>query len=208
MTAVGDRLAALGPDPVDLTRDDPERVVSLCRALAECGSCVLHGSNVRPMLRRLEPRQANDAAKYSGNYFAVYGSLDVPAVLMHAVLDRTYLSSCLDSYTVGYRMHGGQVLFKATDNLYALFKQKDPRLFSGGYVYVLNRTGFVPSPENRAEFFTFQPVEPEVTLAVPASLGAHLFRVDADGRDTVVPYSAGEAARLGAHQRSPTAGAP
>src|SRR5271170_3422777 len=109
---------------VDLTHDSHERVLNICLALVGCGDYVLHGSNVRPALRRIEPRQANDAAKLSGNHVAVYASVDVDAALMHAVLDRAYLSWRLNSYTIGYRVHAGIRLFKATENLYQLFKQK------------------------------------------------------------------------------------
>lgn len=186
---------------VDLTRDTHERVLSICRELIGCGAYVLHGSNVRPALRRVEPRQANDAAKRSGNHVAVYASVDVDAVLMHAVLDRAYLSRRLDSYTVGYRVHAGRLLFKATDNLYRLFKQKDPQLYSDGFVYAMDRTCFVRSPEGGSEFFAVQPLAPQRTLEVSASLGAYLFRIDTpEGNDTVVPYSAEEAKTLAAHR--------
>jgi len=188
--------------PVNLTTDPPERVLSICWALAESGTYVLHGSNVRPALPRIEPRQANDAMKSSGNYIAVYGSLNVDVVLMHAILDKAYLLSRLKSYAVGYRIRAGRLVFNATDNLYQLFKQKDPQLFSDGYVYVLDRGCFVRSPESPSEFFALQPLEPLTTLEVSASLGAHLFRIDTpEGDDRVVPYSADETARLASHHR-------
>ena len=98
---------------VDLTQEVNERVVNLCRALVGCGAYVLHGSSVKFILERLEPRQANDAAKHSGNHLAVYASVDIDAVLMHAVLDRAYLSRRLGSYTVGYRVQAGRRLFRA-----------------------------------------------------------------------------------------------
>ena len=200
MTDESGHMSAAHTTVVDLTCDTQERVLSICRALAGSGAYVLHGSNVRPALQRIEPRQANDAAKRSGNHVAVYASLDVEAVLMHAVLDRAYLSSRFDSYVVGYRVQDGRLLFKTTDNIYRLFKQRDPQLYSDGYVYAMDRTCFVRSPDYASEFFSFQSLTPQRVLKVSASLGTCLFRIDTpEGDDTVIPYSAEEAKSLAVH---------
>jgi len=189
-------------DPVvdDLTRAQPERVVSICEALIACGACVLHGSNVRPALRRLEPRQANDAAKQSGNQRAIYASTDVYAVLMHAIVDRAYLASRFDSYTLGYRVDRGRRQYRATDNVLRLFEQRDPNLFADGFVYALDRTPFEGSPDSSSEFVSRRPAVPLRTLRVSASLASHLFGTGApDGERIVVGYGRDELEALAAH---------
>ena len=185
----------------DLTLESSDRVLAICGALIGCGAYVLHGSNARPALWRLEPRHANDSGKRSGNYVAVYASVDVDAVLMHAVLDREYLSRCLNSYTIGYRVSCGIRTFKVTDNLYRLFKQKDPQLCSDGYVYAMDKACFVRLPDSNSEFITVQSLAPLRTLKVAASLGAYLFRIDTpEGNDTVIPYSLEEMRVIDAHK--------
>jgi hypothetical protein len=191
------------PDVVDLTGETCETILGLCRELVASGDYVLHGGNRAHPLRVIEPRQANDAAKWSGNLLAVYGSTNVEAVIMHAVLDRAYLSSRFENYTIGYRMISGRVFFKATDNLYELFQQKDPQLFSTGYVYALEKFWFTQVPESICEFFALQAVAPRQRLKIARSLGSRLFRIDsAEGDDTIVRYSLAEKARIEAHMES------
>lgn len=187
---------------IDLTYETYEGVLSICQSIVNCGAYVLHGSNVKPVLHRIEPRQANDAAKRSGNYLAVYASVDVDVVLLHAILNREYLSYRLGSYTIGYRVYSTGRFIKASDNLYQLFKQKDPRLFSDGYVYAMDRVGFFCcAPSSSSEFFAVQPMAPQKILKISASLSAYLFRIDRpDGDDTIVPYSIEEAKTLAIHQ--------
>ncbi len=174
---------------IDLTHETQERALLICGALAGCGAYVLHGSNVKPVIPRLQPRQANDAAKISGNHCAVYASIDVDVVLMHAVLDTLYLRQCLGSYTVGYRGHAGRKVFRVTDNLYQLFKHRDSKVCSDGFIYVLDKSCFVRAPESPSEFYAVRPLLPERVLKVAASIGDYLFQVDTlDGRDTVRCY--------------------
>ncbi|AXV89224.1 hypothetical protein [Ralstonia solanacearum] len=158
----------------DLTAADAEHILAICRALVDCAGCVLHGSPVKPALCRLEPRQANDAAKLSGNQCAVYAGVVPEAVLMHAVIDRAYLSSRFASYRLGYRFEGGRCVFRVTGNVLDLVRQSDSRLCTNGFVYALDRAFFQQSLECAAEFFSLRPVVPLRRLQVPAGLGLHL----------------------------------
>jgi len=175
---------------LDLRADSGEDVVAICSAFLTRGAHVLHGSHGPGPLERIEPRQANDAAKASGNHMAVYASVDVQVALMHAVLDRTYLLTHLDSYRAGYRRIAGRLVFRVTDNLYRLIEERVPEVFSEGYVYVLDRKHFVGAPESSTEFYSFDPVAPFRSLRVSASLGLFLFRVGVgEGTDTVLRYT-------------------
>ncbi|MEB0136896.1 hypothetical protein QN362_16290 [Actimicrobium sp. CCC2.4] len=166
--------------PVDLTAAPCERVLLMCEALAGCGTLVLHGSNVRPVLQTLEPRQANDRAKVSGNQCAVYASLDARVALMYALLDRCYLSARLGSWRVAYCWQAGQLRFCVSDNLYQLFCNGDPALLSDGVVYVLERRRFVPAADSATEFHALLPQRPVHMLSVAATLGRELFYADGD----------------------------
>ncbi len=158
----------------DLTAASAERILAICRALVDCGGCVLHGSPVNPALDRLEPRQANDAAKPSGNHSAVYASVVSEVVLMHAVIDRAYLSSRFSSYRLGYRFEAGRCVFRVTGNVLALVTQGDSHLFADGFVYVLDRAHFQQSEECTYEYFALRPVVPLRRLKVSSDLGLQL----------------------------------
>lgn len=93
---------------------------------------------------------------------------------MHAVFDRTYLASRFDSYRLGYRFEAGRCVLRVSGNVLGLAKQGDSRLFSDGFVYVLDRSCFQQSLECAAEFFSLKAVVPLRRLKVPASLGLHL----------------------------------
>ena len=181
----------------DLTRETPERVIAICRALVGLGA-VLHGGNAKPVLQVLEPRQANDAAKASGNLCAVYASVCVEAVLMHAVLDRAYLSRRFVSYTVGYRPMGAGCRFRATDEVLALMRKRDGGLFSDGFVYVLDARQFERCEGSASESAARKPQMPQRVLKVGHQVG--WFLMDCPG---VEGYAAADAARLDAHAGAP-----
>ncbi|MFT5588886.1 MAG: hypothetical protein ACI9ZF_001057 [Bradyrhizobium sp.] len=173
-------------DPIDLTGVSCERVLLMCGALVACGSLVLHGSNVRPVVQTIEPRQANDRAKSSGNQCAVYASLDARVALMHALLDRRYLSARLGSWRIGYRWQAGGLRFSVSDNLYRLFCDGDPALLSEGSVYVLERSHFVRPADSELEFHALSPQRPVHILTVAPALGRALFRPDGDATGIAV----------------------
>jgi hypothetical protein len=182
-----DARASIDPiDPINLTGVSCERVLLMGEALAACGSFVLHGSNVRPVLQRIEPRQANDRTKLSGNQRAVYASLDARVALLHALLDRRYLSTRLGSWRVGYRWQAGQLRFSVSDNLYQLFCDSDPDLLSEGNVYVLERSHFVCSGDAVNEFHARSPQRPVHILTVAPALGCALFRTTGDAASITV----------------------
>lgn len=182
-----------------LSRSAPP-LAELCHELVETGRVVLHGSNTARPLAVLEPRQANDAAKASGNMNAVYATTDVDVALMHAVLDRRRLSELFDSFVVGHRVLEGRLTLKVTDNVYSLLVESPSPVWSDGFVYVLDRSGFAPGSLGGSEFVSPVEVAPLLTLPVPAAIGGRMFGVGRDdGADTVVAYSPAETERLAAH---------
>ena len=166
----------------DLRGDSPQRIVEVCEALITCG-CVLHGSNAKPVLRHIAPRQANDAAKASGNACAVYASTDVFAVLLHAVFDRTYCMARLGSFTIGHARINGRPQMRMTARLFDLASHGDARLASDGFVYALDRAAFAPSPDSADEFTATHSVKPLRILQVPAALWPYLLAQDLKAYD-------------------------
>jgi hypothetical protein len=131
----------------------------------------------------------------------VYASVDVDAVLMHAVLDRAYLSRRFDSYTIGYHVHAGRRQFRVTNNVLDLFLQRDPLLCSDGFIYALDAQGFGRCDGSASEFASPRAERPLRTLYVGPAMGAYLFRVGEGAEaDTVVPYSVDDMAGLERHR--------
>lgn len=157
----------------DLRADDPVRVRAICAALVGSGGCVLHGSSAWPALERLEPRQANDAAKASGNRLGLYASRNVEVALLHAVLNRPYLQATLGSYRVAYRIEGSTRHLQASAELAALLRRREPCVLTDGHVYALPMTAFAEAQGD--EFVASQPVRPVATLRVAAQLGEWVF---------------------------------
>ena len=186
---------------VDLTALPPALVLQLCGRLVASGQIVLHGSNNATRFARLEPRQANDAWKDSGNLRAVYASDEVFVVLMQALLDRGFLRRRLGSFHVGYRLIDGVALLKVSPKVHELFLAGEPALCSQGFVYVLDKRCFGQATDNTAEWYCLEPVVPWCTLKVPVTLSRVLFRISQPGvADSVLPYSPNELRRLRAYQ--------
>jgi hypothetical protein len=173
----------------DLRAERPEYIAEVCEALITCG-CVLHGSNTKALLRHIAPRQANDAAKASGNACAVYASTDVFAVLLHAVFDRAYCLARLGSFTIGHARVQGRPRLRMTAKLFDLAAHGDARLASDGFVYALDGAAFAPSPDSADEFTATHSVTPLRILQVPAALWPYLL---AQGS---MPYDAADMRRL------------
>ncbi len=173
----------------DLSEDDLERVSNLCTALVGFVPCVLHGSSVQPPLLRIDPRQANDRGRESGNFCAVYASTNVYAVLLHATLNRAYLDSVLESYMVGYRIQGTERVLRVSDNLYWLLQCRDPDIFTDGFIYVLEPMDFISAAGSSHEYYCTHAVVPQGALKVAGRLGWEMFSLDKpEGNANVTRY--------------------
>jgi hypothetical protein len=184
----------------DLTECDGPRAEALCNALAATRMAVLHGSNTPSPLPRVDPRKANDASKAAGNRLAVYATTEVRVALLNALLNRALLSRLFSSYVIGYRVVAGEVILRATDNVFALLTERNPSPWADGFVYLLDRRRFTEVAAGASEFTCPTSVIPLATLKVGAALGEQLFTFGTDaGGDTAVPYSPEERDRLAAH---------
>lgn len=174
----------------DLTSLSNEAAFNLFDNLIESGVIVLHGTNTDNPHAELEPRQANDTSKESGNKKAVYASVQIEAALNHALFNKSYARSKLRSFTYGEESKEGKMIFKATPELYKIFKERDPQLVTDGYVYVLDRNVFVSAPDaGEVEFHSEEQQKPLVICKVSKELGDDLFIVGEGEQDTVLEYS-------------------
>lgn len=174
----------------DFTSLTNEEVLNLFDDLVGSGEIVLHGTNADNPYTELEPRQANDGAKESGNKNAVYATIQTKAALNHAVLNMTYIRSKLSSFTWGEDSHGEKVIVRATPELYQMFKDHDPRLAADGYMYVLDRNNFVSAPDaGKIEFHSEESQKPLAICKVSKKLGDALFVVGQGEGDTVHEYT-------------------
>lgn len=183
----------------DLTHVPFEKIARLCSALVNTGLIVLHGSHFGPC-EHLEPRQANDAAKQSGNRLALYATTNVGAALMHAVINKPYLVSTLLSYTLGYAFFDGKIRFRASENLYRLFQEQVPHLYVDGYIYVLAKERFEKASDTLTEYHSRDNHQPILVLKVPRQLGDDLFIAGRGAdKDTVLEYSFEESVAIDTH---------
>ena len=191
---VGEKLKKLGievkENHADLTSLTNEEVLSLFDDLVSSGEIVLHGTNTDNPYAELEPRQANDGAKESGNKKAVYATVQVEAALNHAVFNKAYAVSKLRSFVWGEEINDGKMMVRATPELYQMFKEHDPQLIADGYVYVLDRNAFVSAPDaGEVEFHSEESRKPLATCKVSKKLGDALFVVGQGESDTVHEYT-------------------
>jgi hypothetical protein len=191
----------------DLTSLTNEEVSNLFGDLVSSGEAVLHGTNTDNPYAELEPRQANDGAKESGNKKAVYATVQVEAALNHAVFNKSYVHSKLRSFMWGEEINDGKMMVRATPELYKMFEEHDPQLVADGYVYVLDRNSFMSAPDaGEVEFHSEESQKPLATCKVSKKLGEVLFIVGQGERDTVREYTQEEidedAARRDEFQKS------
>ena len=173
---------------VDLTSLSNEDVLHFFNNLITSGLVVLHGTNPDVPHMQLEPRQANDSSKESGNKKAVYATIDVHAALNHAILNEAYALGKLHSYVCGEESAG---LVKMSSSLYQLFTDRDPYILRDGYVYVLDRSLFVSAPDaGGIEFYSEGTQTPLAIYKVSKKLGDALFVIGkGETKDTVRVYT-------------------
>jgi len=186
----------LNGERVDLTTLSNEQILQLFDNLMDSDAFVLHGTNAEEPYETLEPRQANDAAKESGNKEAVYATIDKVAALNHAIFNTNYIRTKLRSFTWGESSYGDgknaptKVVVNMSPELYQLFEEHDPNVLSDGYVYVLDKANFITAPDaGGAEFHSETKQLPIVICKVSKQLGDVLFVVGQGDKDTVREYT-------------------
>lgn len=124
---------------------------------------LLHGSSVEEA-EALEPRQANDASKKSGNQEAVYAVSDSILPLFYAIKDRQRLHGMVRSgYNTdeqGVKTYSFQIDGKRSE--------KDP--WKNGIVHILPKEKFMQTVDDNGEptneWVSYSPVSPMARLRV------------------------------------------
>lgn len=175
---------------IDLRERSSEEVVSFLKALRDTERFLFHGSNSQEKYEVVEVRQGKDAAKESGNKKAVYADEGAIVPLALAVLNKNFLRNKLKHYIAGWSGNEeGKIIFKFDQNILNLFKANDPELFSDGYVYVFERTGFVNAEDAGAEWHSESDQKPSLSCRVSKRLAGQIFIYGQGESDTVAEYS-------------------
>lgn len=173
---------------LDLGKISYEQVKHFLYTLAETGDFVFHGTNAKERFDVLEARQANDAAKESGNKRAVYADAGITVPLASAVLNKSYILEKLSTFTTEWGNKDGKMLFRFSPNFYDLFVSGDPELFSDGYVYVLDKAGFMNAEGAGAEWHSEADQKPILTCRVSGKFAKDIFILDQkDGNVSATP---------------------
>lgn len=132
--------------------------------LTENKNVLLHGS-ARQSLEVLEPRQANDAAKKSGNKNAVYGVTDPVLPIFYAIQDRKKLQGTIES---GVEINDDTGESKYKFKIPISVKETQP--WVSGVIYIFDKSQFHPeqddSGEPSGEWTSDVPVKPIAKLEV------------------------------------------
>lgn len=128
--------------------------------LAEEKDFLLHGSGEE--LNTLEPQQANDAHKESGNKKAVYAVTDAALSIFYAIKDRSKIKGNVIS---GRTHSNGEVSYHFVMPKDSL--EKHP--YKEGVVYILNKADFNPEYDegiHSNEWTSFESITPWAKLKV------------------------------------------
>ena len=132
--------------------------------LTENKNVLLHGS-AHQSLEVLEPRQANDAAKKSGNKNAVYGVTDPVFPIFYAIQDRIKLQGSIES---GVEIDEDTGELKYTFKIPTSAKESHP--WKNGVVYIFDKSQFHPEQDDggepSGEWTSDIPVKPIAKLEV------------------------------------------
>ncbi len=180
-------------DQIDLRDNSNEEVMKFFNTLAGSKRFLFHGTNSEDKFDTLEARQANDAAKESGNKKAVYANEGTTAPLAAALWNKRYLRSKSKSFITGWSSNNeGKMIFKFSPNIYELLKSGDTNMFSDGYVYVLNKDNFMNAEDAGAEWHAESDQKPVIAVRISKKLAESIFIIG----DTVAEYSPEEMKKI------------
>jgi hypothetical protein len=175
---------------IDLTSHSHAEVLAACWKVVGSGFIVLHGSNSQSPMPVIDPRQANDAAKRSGNHNAVYATIDVEVALMYAIINRAYLRSVFSEFAIGFVTYRGRRVFTATSNVYDLLCERDANVCSDGFVYLLDKSRFTRFPGASIEYQASASQVPICTLKLSGGLSHTMFLTgQGSDKDTLLRHS-------------------
>jgi len=129
---------------------------------------ILHGSNNQGILE-LEPRQANDTKKISGNRIGVYGTQDEVLPMFHAIKDDKKFHGVAIAGYRSIRNKKGDVI-KKEYNFEIGPEMTIAQPWSDGIVYVLPKNSFEQGTDNSGklvnEWMSKTPVRPIAKLKI------------------------------------------
>ncbi len=125
---------------------------------------LLHGSSNRE-IKIIEPRQANDGSKKSGNKNAIYGVTDPILPIFYAIQGREKLQGVIES---------GVEIDKETGELEYKFgipkEMVDIKPWTRGFIYIFDKKLFTPEEDDNGEpsgeWTSGEPVSPIARLEV------------------------------------------
>lgn len=134
---------------------------------------LMHGSPTQQNI--LEPRQANDLDRESGNRLAIYATDNPERAIFHAILNAEYLKTKFNSFVTGYSSaEDGSLEFKVTENIMGLVEEGDVEIFCDGYIYLLTRESFTLSEGDASEYQSNEAVTPLVRLIISRDIGSDI----------------------------------
>ena len=113
--------------------------------LVENKNVLLHGSSSKN-LDSLEPRQANDRVKKSGNKKAVYGVVDPVLPMFYAIQDRKKIQGIIES-GIDTNQETGESEYKFRMPKEVL----DAKPWTRGVIYIFDKNQFHPEQDDNGE---------------------------------------------------------
>lgn len=144
--------------------------------LVENKNVLLHGST-NQNLEILEPRQANDKRKKSGNKNAIYGVTDPVLSIFYAIRDRKNLQGVIESGIKTNEETGkSEYEFKIPKN------NEETQPWTKGMIYILDKGKFSPEKEDDGrlsnEWIVDVPIKPLAKLEVGPEDFPHMDKVE------------------------------
>lgn len=167
-----DKFPTLGQNKFDLREiKSIKELEEILLSLIRSGHVLLHGTPEQ-IDASLEPRQANDSTRESGNQHAIYATNYPERAIFHAVINKAYLFKKFDDFITGYSTYEAGVLeFEFTKNVKDLIDTGDQEVFCDGYIYALDKTAFKPSEGDDSEYQTSIVAKPLFSVLISKDLG-------------------------------------
>ncbi len=158
-----------------LEYDLPYPKEDFLRFIVKNKNFLLHGTALSD-LKELEPRQANDGSKQSGNKNAVYAVEDPVMAMFFAIQNRENINGSIVSGTRDNPETGEQEYY------FKVPKEARDHFWTEGVVYILDKANFYPEKDDGAdhsgEWTSQNPVKPIVKLKVSLKDFRYLDRVE------------------------------
>ena len=137
---------------------------------------LLHGSSNRE-ITTLEPKQANDGLKKSGNKKAVYGVVDPVLPIFYAIQDRDKLQGVIESgIEIDEETGESEYKFRIPKEMVAI------KPWTRGFIYIFDKSQFKPEQDDSGkpsgEWTSEQPVNSIARLEVGPEDFRYLDRVE------------------------------